>query len=419
MSLLRRLWDRRESSPLFVALSVLTVAVLLSWPVVDFYLRQVGVGIPFGFNDFGAYMSAIHRVRTGGSLYQMTHGSYHGSYLYPPVTALIFHPFLGFDFKTGAIIFVSASLVLLWVGVESVARVLGYELGVAERLLLLVALFGFQPALRDYKWAQISSLLAALLCFAFYTGELAEETDDDRYRYASGALTTLGSAFKLFFATSGAHLLRDRKRFAGAMAAAGVLAVVSVVAFGVEMHRDYVDVLMWGKGWGGTRAPYLWDTSAAYRPLYMLGNLGMAARVVGVFGTVGLTLAARRDDSAAARRATFALGVAVIPLLAPLADSHDLVVMLLPAVILLALELDRPDGYPWIPVLAVLLFHLHRYSVEVAINRPDLLPVGSSFVRAHAPWFQTGMWATFLLVGLAAVRVAEHAALPDWADAVR
>lgn len=410
MPIPHRLWERRHDYPLFVVLSALTVATLFVWPLVDFSLREMGVGIPFGFNDFGVYGGTIDRWRALGEVYDQTEtGGYHGSYLYPPVTLLLFWPFKGFEFVTGAVLLGGTMLVLLWMGLEAVALALGYRLCIWERLVLLVALFGFAPALRDFKWAQIASLLTAFLCFAFYTGELAERGAGARYRYASGAFTTLGSAFKLFFATSGAHLLRDRARLAGALGTAALLGAASLLVFGVEVHRAYLDVLLWGKGWGGTRAPYLWDASAAYRPLYVLGGFGMAARVLGVLGVIALTLAARDATATAARHATFALGVAVIPLLAPLADLHDLVVLLLPAVILVAVELDRPDGYPSVPVLAVLLLHAHRYVVEVLIESPQSVPL---LTRGHAPWLQPGMWATFLLVGLAAVRVGEHATLP-------
>lgn len=413
--MMRRLWSLRTKHPVFVGLFTLTVIVLAVWPLADFYLRQAGIGIPFGFNDFGAYLQALGRWSGGESIYAQTDaGGYHGSYLYPPITLLTFYPFATFEFKTGAIIFGGLSLILLWLGLEAVARSLGYEPRFWERLVALFALFGFQPALRDFKWAQISTLLAGLLCFAFYTQELGEraESPNPWFSYASGALTTLASAFKLFVATSGAHLLRDRRRFTGAMVTAGALLVGSFAIFGMGAHETYIDVLMWGKGWGA-RPPYLWDTSAAYRPLYVLGPLTLPVKALGVLGVIAVTLAARTDETAAARHATFALGVAAIPVLAPQVDAHDLVLTLLPALILLAIELDRPSGYPSLPVLSVLLIHLHRYGVELAVNPPAGLPL-REFVKSNAAWFQPGMWGTFLLVGLAAYRVAEHASMPDW-----
>ena len=437
MSILRRLWTLRRDRPLFVSLAVLTIGTLLVWLLVDFYLPGPnapgrGISLGYGFNDFSAYTGALERWSDGGPLYmQQEDGGYHGEYLYPPITVLLFYPFSTMGgFTTGAIIFGAVSIILLWFGLEAVARTLGYQLRLFERFGLGLALFSFQPTIRNFRWAQTATLLAGLLCFAFYFQERAEATEslygdgilDERtrvaYRYASGVFTTLGSAFKLFVAPSGAHLLRDRRRFVGAIVTAGVLLVASVAVFGVDTHRTYLDVLMWGKGWGSTRPPAIWDRYAAYRPLHAFGSTALYLKLLGIAGVIGLTWAARTDDSVSARHTTFALGVAVVPLVAPQADSHDLVLMLLPAVIMIAHELDRPDGYAWLPVLSVLLFHLHRYGLEVIILPPDWLPA-RGFVQQHAPWFQPGMWASLLLVGLIAVRVAEHGRLPPALRGVR
>lgn len=401
---LRSLW---HSHRWFLVTTGVTLAVLLLWLPIDFVLRQHDVVTPFGFNDFSAYTQAIDRWEAGEVIYvEDDVGGYHGSFLYPPVAALFLWPFTTFDFYTGAILFGASSLVLLWVGLEATARVLGYDPSLGERLVALPALFAFQPALRDFKWAQASTFLAAVLCFAFYAQERGEVGDGRLHRFASGALTTVGSTFKLFFATSGAHLLRDRVRLAGALLTAVFLAVVSVAAFGFENHLTYLDVLAWGKGWGGTTHPAIWDTSAAYRPLHVLQGWGMPVRVLGVAAVIGLALLGRRSHHHVARWSTFALGVAAIPLLAPTADSHDLVVLLLPAVILVAVEFEVPKGRPWLPVLAVLLVHLHRYVIEFAINTPAFVPAGSVLTE-HAAWFQPAMWATFILVGLAAVRLLD------------
>lgn len=436
MSIPRCLWSLRRDRPLFVALSAVTLGTLLLWLVVEFYLPAAtpdtrGISLSYGFNDFSAYTGALAGWTDGGPLYvEQPEGGYHGEYLYPPITVLLFYPFATLGFTTGAILFGAFSIVVLWLGLEAVSRVLGYRLRLWERLALLLAIFSFQPAIRNFRWAQTATLLAGALCFAFYFQERAEATTSlygdgevsgrtlAAYKYASGAFTTLGSAFKLFVATSGAHLLRDRKRFVGAMATVGLLAVTSVAVFGFETHLTYLDVLTWGKGWGDTRPPYLWDRYAAYRPFHVFGSAGLYLKVAGVLGVVGLTWATRAADSVSARRSTFALGVAVVPLFAPQADSHDLVLMLLPAVIMVAHELDRPDGYAWLPVLSVLLFHLHRYGLELIIVPPEWLPA-AGFIRENAAWLQPGMWASFMLVGIIVVRVGEHATVPPTVRTVR
>lgn len=82
---------------------------------------------------------------------------------------------------------------------------------------------------------------------------------------------------------------------------------------------------------------------------------------------------------------------------APGAYTHDLVVLLLPAVILLSVELKRRDGYPELPVLAILLVHVHTYGTRAAIHLLD---------RSAAVLVQPGVYGTVIVASLAAVRLA-------------
>jgi hypothetical protein len=413
MSLASRLWARRHDRPLLVALAGLTVAAILAWPVLDFLIRGRGINTtPFVYYDFGVYSGAVERWLEGASIYtQAENGGYRGSYLYPPVTVLLFYPFYFVEqFPSAGTLFGALSLVLLWVGLELAVRELGYDLAVSERLLLLALLFGFQPAMFDFKMGQVGTFLAAMLAFGFYAHERGRKTGSRFYACLSGALTTVGSGFKIYYATSGAHLLRERRRLAAALATAGALVVVSFLLFGVEAHRTYLDVLAWGKGWGDPgKSPELWGP-AYYRPLYFLGESALYVRLVGILAVIGLVLAAR---DAPVDRETFALGVAVVPLFPPEAYTQDLVVLLLPAVILLGVEINRDNGRPWLPVLAVLLLHVHAYGTRLLVAPPAWLPL-SEVVQGLAAggWLQPGGWATLLLIGLSAARVAEGARLP-------
>lgn len=273
MSLSRALWERRRSNPLLVALSVVTVTAMVSWPLADALLRRYEVVhvSPYGFNDFGAYSRAVDSWVSGEApIYTRAEdGGFHGSYLYPPHVLPLFYPFTQLGFNAGAVMFGLVSLFLLWVGIEAVVEELGYELTVPERVVLAVALFGFQPALWGFKWGQVSTLLTALLCFAFYTHERGNRGHAGS-QYLSGLFTALAASVKLFYATSGAHMLGNGRRFlAGVGTGLGLLAS-SLLVFGFETHRLYLDVLRWGKGWGTDQMPPVdWQT-AYYRPLYLL-----------------------------------------------------------------------------------------------------------------------------------------------------
>jgi hypothetical protein len=411
MSLPRRLWALRRERPVFVLLTAVTLGAVLVWPLVDAVIRGMSEELQtaYAFYDFGAYSGAVEGWLSGGPIYTPDgEGGYRGSFLYPPLTLLFYYPFASVPFDVGGTLMGAFSVVCLWVGLELVARELGLELGVGERFLLLLAVFAFQPVNYAFKMGQMGTFLTAVLCLGFYAHERHRATGRRSYAYLSGVLTTLASSFKLFYATSGAHLLRDRRRLAAALLTAVAFVVASVLAFGVDAHRVYLDVLTWGKGWGeAPRSPTAWGP-AYFRPLYVFGSAGFLLKLLGILAVVGLTVAAREGP---ADRATFALGVASIPLFAPEAYTHDLPVLLLPAVVLLAVELDR-DGYPALPVLAVLLTHLHAYGLRFLTHPPEWLPLADLW-RSAAGWLQPGLWATLILVGLAAARVATHARLPS------
>lgn len=421
MSVSRRLWELRRERPLFVVLAVVTVLSVVLWPAADALLNRYDVVhiSSYGFNDFGAYSNAVDNWLSGEEpIYtENEDGGFHGSYLYPPHVLPLFYPFTQLDFFVGAVLFGLFSLFLFWVGVEAVIGELGVELAVTERIVLMFALFGFHPALWDFKWGQVSTLLAALLCFAFYTHERGNSGNPGN-QYVSGILTALASSVKLFVAPSGAHLLRNRRRLSAALGTAVLCFGGSLLVFGVDAHRLYLDVLRWGKGWGtAQRPPADWET-AYYRPMYLIDqifeSLGIplpnvwmiAITALGIVGVIGLVVATRPRGAGntSTARLAFALGVAVVPLLAPRAYTHDLVLLVLPAVVLLAVEFERDDGLPWLPVLAVLLVHFHSVGLKLLI---DLL--GSSW----AVLLQPGAYGTYLLVGLATVRLVEHVPTTD------
>jgi hypothetical protein len=421
MSVARRLWALRHERPVLVVVSVATVVAMVLWPLADAVLRPLDIihVSDYGFNDFGVYSGTVRSWLDGGPIYvENEDGGYHGSFLYPPFVLPLLYPFAMLGFEAGPVLLGTLSLFLLWIGVEGVAESFGARLAVPERIVLLFALFGFHPAFWDFKWAQVSTLLAALLCFAFLAYERDRSDGDGGASpggaFLSGVLTTAGATVKLFYMTAGAHLLRDERRLAGAVVTGVALLMGSVLVFGIDTHRAYLDVLTWGKGWGTSQLPPAEWQTAYFRPFYLLDQFVesfgvrlpntwiIGATVLGVLAVIALALAARTEPDAA--YATFALGVAVVPLLAPRAYTHDLVVLLLPALILLAVELDREDSLAWLPVFAVLLLHFHTPGTKLANHL---------FGASDAVLIQPGVYGTFILVGLAAVRVAEHATVPE------
>jgi hypothetical protein len=222
---------------------------------------------------------------------------------------------------------------------------------------------------------------------------------------------SIATAVKLTYATAGAHLLGSRDRLLGGLAAGVGLAGLSLAVFGVDTHLLYLDVLRYGiEGGASPRGPML-ASIAYYRPLFTARAFSDLLRAVGVLAVVGLALAAARDG---ADRATFALGVAAVPLLAPRSYTYTFVSLLPAVVALLAVELDRGDrgDRPWVPVLALLLLDGHAWGLKVLTEGVPTWGAFGATIRPALPLLQLGLWGNLLLVGLAAVRVAEAASLP-------
>lgn len=420
MSLLARLWARRRDRPRLVAAALLLGVLLVAYPFVDYWLREIGTASPFKFRDFGAYGGAVERWATGEPIYEQNgDGGYHGTYLYPPVSLWLFEPFAAlFEFREGAMAWQVVSVVLLWVGLDGLATSLGARLAWWERGLALWALLGFHPLLLSVKLGQTAAFLTGTLCLAFVGLTYAHRHESDsgagdaptvRSRLASlasGALTALVGFLKLPYATAGAHLLRDRDRLAGAILGGGLLVGISLAAFGLETHLRYLDVLAWGAAQGSSsRPPTLW-LPPYYRPLSWLP--AATAIRVGLVALVAAGAALATD----ARRETFALGLAGVPLLAPKTYTYYLTVLVPAAVILVAVELERTDGRPAVPVLGVFFAACHAYGLKLVV---DVLPgVVPGFEALEPLYFllQPGLWGNALVFGLALVRVLERVSLP-------
>jgi len=387
MSLLCRLLALRDERPWFVAISLLALVALGTYPAVDWYLRLLDIAPRFGFWDFGAYSNAVERWSAGDSLYvQNENGGYHGSYLYPPVALLAFAPFLlTLPFRPAALLWTVVTVALCWLAIQRLATALGADFHPLERLALLPIVVGFHPLLLSAKLGQTAAAFGALLT-------VAASASLRGYDYVSGALTACCGVIKLPYAPAGAHLLDSRDRFLGAVAGGLGLLLVSLLVFGVDAHRTFLEVLAWGVREGrSARSPTIW-LPPYYRPLYGV-PYSLAIRVV---ASLAIVVGVLRSEGAV--REVTALGFAAVPLLAPLTYAYYFVAALPAVVLLVAAELDRPDGQPSIPVVGLLCLQFHSYGLrELGVVAPEWIP---------PVLLQPGLYGNLLLVGLAGARVA-------------
>lgn len=465
VSALSQLFALRRRRPGFVALVAVTLLILAAYPLVDWWLRPE-IGSAYRYFDFGAFKGAVSRVQAGEELYQQAEdGGYHGTFLYPPIVVLLFWPFdlleqFGFDipFRTAAGLWNLVSLVALWVGLRAVADALGCELSRWEEIAGLWLLIGFYPVTLSMQLGQMGLFMGAVLSLSlagllygeadsglsaprdlvpasisyplsvvaslpllrsislprsFSGSRSASESRAGTARalagYASGALTGLAGFVKLAYAPVGAHLLADRKRFVGAVAAGVALLLGSLLLFGIDVHLTYLEVLTWGTERGsGSRSPATL-LPPYYRPLHWLPGPQLI-RFGGSAAVAAVALLAAFSPSKGVDRDVFALGVVAFPLLTPLAYTYYFVSVLPAVAVLTAGELDR-DGAPAVPVVGFLLVHFHFHGLTFVVEHGESL---FGPIEVFAPYWilQPGLLGNLLLFGLAFARVVQALRVP-------
>jgi alpha-1,2-mannosyltransferase len=400
-----------KDHPVLVATASVVIAVLLSYPIVDWVLRANELAPPFGYWDFGAYTSALFRVLHNEPMYVTNdQGGYFGTYLYPPFFVLFVWPFYElFEFGTAALLWQVTTVLFLWLSLQPVIRYLGHELRLWERGVLLWLLIGFHPLLFSVKQGQISAFLAGFLTLAVLGLLRAEDNAHRGAGYASGIVTAIVGTTKLVYGAVGAHLLADRTRFLGGLAGGLGIVLISLVVFGIDPHVGYYDVLRWGKQ-GPPSPPWLWMRTY-FHPLYALTGVAIVVRLLlsGVLATLAIGAAGADVD-----REIFVMGVGAMPIIAPTAYTYYLTALVPAVAVLVAVELER-GGYPSIPLVAVVLLHFHSYGLKFIVDvvfqtvpfaHADLPLLYGDFGSLIATVLQPGVWGAVLLAGLAMFRVA-------------
>jgi len=372
---------------------------------VNLYLFLIGV-VELRLNDYGAYYNAAIRFLNGFPLYQTTteiselEASRSGDmpYIYPPIFIFIFIPFTHFHFSLSGVLWDVFVLALLLFSVSRLIRSFDTEMDTMSKVMVFIFVASFGPTLTWIKSGQISGLLIAFLCLSL----VALRSD---HPYWSGVYTTLGSVVKPFYLTSGAHLLRSRKRLVSALLAGLVLSLLSIVIFGVDTNIQYIRVLQQGKGWETAIPPSEWHASH-FNPFYILGAFKHLPRIFIVLFTIGISIYSNKNDAPV--EYVFALGLAIIPLAAPTTNTLALNATIPAILITMLYELETTDSLSDILPLSALLIHIHPYSIEfLAKFGPQIFPQ-LEILSPIIPIVQPALYGSLLITGYLMYRVLKY-----------
>lgn len=363
---------------------------------INLVLLSVGL-VELRLNDFGAYYNAAVRWLHSAPLYQTTQEvpaldaqiSGDMPYLYPPIFVLIFVPFTLLPPIVSGIIWNLVTLMFLIWSVSELVSTFDVDIRRSERLLLYLVVASFAPTITWMKLGQVSGLLVGLLC-------LSGATLRSNHHELSGVFTTLGSIVKPFYATSGAHLLRHRRRLLSAVVSGLAIITLGILVFGVGTHLEYIGVLREGKGWGTAISPSNWHATH-FNPFHILGPLKHLPRAIIVLGAAGLALYSNKTEVPI--EYIFALGVSIVPLAGPTTNTLALSASI-PAILMVSFyELENNGEFSKILAISALLIHIHPYTIEFLSKfGPQIYPP-LEILTPVIPLLQPALYGMGLLVG--------------------
>jgi hypothetical protein len=374
---------------------IILLPIVLYIPV-NLALFSFGVVEP-KLQDFGAYYNAAVRWLHNAPLYEPTreipalNAKISGDmpYLYPPVFILIFLPFTFLPPIISGVVWDLIALIFLIWSVSKLISTFNVSMNRKERFIIYLIVTSFAPTITWMKAGQVSGLLAGFLCLSGAT------LRSNRHR-ASGVLITLGSIVKPFYATSGAYLLRNRKRLITAAISGVIIFISGLLIFGISAHIEYLDVLKKGKGWETAVRPAKWN-AGHFNPFYVLGPLKHFPRAIIALAISALALRSNKTDVPI--EYIFALGVAIVPLVGPTTNTLALNAVI-PAILMTGFyELEKKGEFPKKIAISMLLIHIHPYTVEFMSKFGPKVYPPLELLTPLIPLLQPALYGMGLLVG--------------------
>jgi hypothetical protein len=314
-------------------------------------------------HDFGAYYNAAVRWLDGAPLYRTTREvpgleaeiSGEMPWLYPPIFVLIFVPFTILPPIVAGFVWNLLTLMFLIWSVSQLLFSFNIYPDRKVRILIYLSVVSFGPTITWMKAGQVSGLLVGFLC-------LSGASLRPGHQWLSGIFCTLSSAFKPFYATTGTHLLCNRRRLLSATISGITVVLIGLLIFGIRPHMEYLTILFEGKGWGMKLvSPDNWAADH-FEPFYILGSIQHLPRLILVIGVIGMSLYA--NNAGIPIEYVFALGVAIIPLAGPTTNTLALNAVI-PTILMIGLyEREKKQTFPKIIAVCAILIHIHPYTIE-------------------------------------------------------
>lgn len=359
-----------------------------------------------GRDPYSADRGRRHAAILGTSSVELV-GPY---YPKPPVMPLVVVPLVRLGFVGASQVWFATTLVFLWI-LGCLLCLVFEERRLAVRALVFLFLVLWPPALHNLERGQWSVLLAASMAAGWHALSRGHPRMGGVFIGLAGSIKVTPLGLLPYLAL--------RQRAAAAALGATVLAVVAlslpvagIGAWGAFLQQSGPNVVYW-ETWpantlsvdgfvarlfiGGTgEGPAIAHAPRFGRVLITLGSLAL------VLFALALTVRTPPRPADRAREAAlFAVWTVIVVLLNPIAWSHNAVLLLLPAALILR---EGSNGARIVGVaVAVALLSIPRASLFPIAALPGSPVRSAAVLSLH-------FWGALLLLGLAAATLRERAA---------
>jgi Glycosyltransferase family 87 len=254
---------------------------------------------------------------------------------HPPLMTLVFVPLVAAFGVHGTFLAITGfSLAALLLCLHLLGEHFASDLTPRQKAAISFTVLGWAPVVDTLRAGQPSILLGTLVILGWWSLRRSQQV-------LAGILVALATCLKLYPGLLFVYLLvRYRRAFAAACVAAGTLGLLAVLASGwssIVAYRTGIDPIIARYAVFATNVSLLGVLARLIVPLALAQGLASLIAVV----TVGFTAWLVYSRSTGSKRQSgsgdveYALFVALMPILSPIAWHHYLVILLLPFAVLM------------------------------------------------------------------------------------
>lgn len=393
------------------ALTVFTLLTLGGY-LVGYTIIGCAIGGDFcpSFHDYGAAYQAGWRVLNAFPVYDQAPKQYplpynhlgDNFYLYIPAAVFLYLPFSQLAFVPSAIAFLTVGLSGLLLALRTLVKELSFKINKTYYVFGIIAVLGFWPTKQWIYMGQVTGFLTLAYTISAILLIRNNTMEDD---LGVGIASSICTMMKIYHLPANAHLLRSPVRLVGGAVGAISMIGVSVVVFGFDTFLQYIKIVVRWYSIRNNPTAHPTLAGAPYKPMMFFGEYHLIFQILFILITLSIVIFSIRHSQREVDRYVYILGISTVCFAVPGVKNYTLMIII-PAIVIALHTEWAGGGIPELPVLAVLLIHIHKPSMTLLYDIFDQIGIIHLFELMY-PVVQPALLGVIILYGLSIWRILQ------------